>query len=435
VSIARGGTFGLPSQAASAALMGVSSFGAQGTNAHALVAGSGAPALATAWSSGQPFAWRRSRCYVAPALQQLLSSCLPRKRSRTVTFDSQLSAARLAYLWQYSVHGRPFLASSALLSMAASLLPLLGLMTEGEDTSQAAVAAAVAGAALVAPVVLPHAGAARLTAAVARLRLAGSTGGVEVAMHEQQLLTARLAPCLVPAGPQGGAGHGSSSPALRQAMMLVTNSPAVPDGGFLAETIVLSAADMSGYAVHPALLDACMGQAAAAADPFAAALPWARSVAALAVGVACPHGGALSAAYQPADGWQAGSASTDDCTLLGVVLGEQDMPPASPGPRSLPPSARMGAAAAAAGNAEEEEGGAGIAADHPLLQMPEEERLLHLQAQVRRGKGRRRAQRAPQGCHNLCHGHICHHFHLPSPSSLAGQRCAHLGAVTAPCRS
>ena len=111
-----------------------------------------------------------------------------------------------------------------------------------------------------------------------------------------------------------------------------------------------------------------------------------RSAAALLVGAGSSVGGSITAAYQPIDAWHTGSASlvpggsaAAAAAVLDAVLGDQDMPPASPGPAS----ARMPAADAEAETAaEQEEGAGGIPADHPLLQMEEEERLLHLHAQV-----------------------------------------------------
>jgi hypothetical protein len=394
VSIARGGPYGLPNaRAASPLLVGVSSFGAQGTNAHALLAGSGAAAVISVGSSSQLApAWRRSRCYVAPAVQQLLTSCLLHKRSRggSMAFDSILSAPRLAYLWQYSMQGRAHLASSALLSMAASLLPLLGAVTDGEDQGAAAVVAAVTEATLVAPTLLPQAAAAKVAPAVARVKLSRASGAVEVALSDQQLMAAKLGaavPVATPAVPAEGlalAVHTRSS-ALRS-LAVATVAFAAP--GAVAQTAVLSAAEVSGYALHPLLLDACLGQAAAVAAAAAAAVPltWLRSVAALLVGASSPAGSSIAAAYQPAGSWHAGSAAlaaadsaTPAAALLGVVLGEHDMPPASPGPSGAQLSARVGEGA----EEEEEAAGTGVPADHPLLQMGEEERLMHLQAQVR----------------------------------------------------
>jgi hypothetical protein len=397
-AIARGGPNGVPNPRAGAVpVVGVSSFGAQGTNAHALLAGSGAAVTPSTWAAGEAPVWRRARCYVAPAAQQLLTSAvLLRKRGRggSITLESRLSEARLAYLWQYSLLGRSFLASSALLGMAASLLPLLGAVAAGEDEGAAASSAAVVQAAMVAPAALPLAASARVAPAVARIKLTGASGAVEAAMGGQQLLTAALG--LVPGASRPAASPGSSLVGAATYSLLPMLLPpsaqqqagkAAAAGGIVADIGVLAAAEASGYALHPALLDACLGQAASLADPAATALPWLRTVAALVVGGSSPCGGVLAGAYAPADGWLAGSAGLEAAggagpaaTVLGAVLGEQDMPPMSPGPRAMPLSARAGGTGGA--GEEAEEAGAGIPADHPLLQMEEEERLLHLQAQV-----------------------------------------------------
>lgn len=392
VAIARGGPAGVPS-AAAALTVGVSSFGAQGTNAHALLAGSGVAAAIDSAAAGQRSpAWRRSRCYVAPAVQHLLTGCGLRgkRRSGSVAFDSLLSAPRLAYLWQYSLQGRAHLSASALLSMAASLLPLMGAVVPGEEAAGAALVAAVTEASLVAPLALPQAAAARVAPAAARLRLNRASGALEVAMDGQQLMAAKLGSLaadtsILPAAMAAGTSRVLRALVARSAA--AAGSQLAAAASAVAETAQLSAAEVSGYALHPALLDACLGQAASVAAAAGVPLTWLRSAAALLVTAASPTGGALAAAYQPADSWHSGGASlaSGAVALLGGVLGDADLPPASPGPataRQLAAAAEAGVAGTA-GAQEAEEEGQGVAADHPLLQMPEEERLLHLQAQVR----------------------------------------------------
>lgn len=398
VSIPRGGPYGVPvGQPGSSLLVGVSSFGAQGTNAHALMAGSGAAAEISASAIGQTMtAWRRSRCYVAPAVQQLLSGCVLHGGKRgglpsSVTFDSQLSVARVAYLWQYSMQGRPFLTGSALLSMAASMLPLLGAVVAGEDSTTAAALAAITEAALVAPAPLPQAAAAKVAPAAARAKLVLGSGAVEVALADQRLLTAKLAGTTIvgmEAASIAPSGARKAVRALVASHATAGSSRTAGTVGAVAQLAPLPSAEVSGYALHPLLLDASLGQAAGVAAAAAAPLTWLRSVAALSVGASSPTGGSVAAAYQPSEHWHVGSSSLGPASAavpaivaFGVVLGDQDIPPASPGPAS----ARLHAALAetvAPVAAEQEEEEAGIPADHPLLQMAEEERLMHLEAQV-----------------------------------------------------
>lgn len=401
VSIARGGPYAVPSaRPAGALLVGVSSFGAQGTNAHALLSSvASAAVIGAAWQAAP--AWRRARCYVAPAVQQLVTACLlsgSRRggRASSITFESALSCARHAFLWQYSLQGRAHLPSSAVLSMAASLLPLLGAVAAGEDASSVAATGAVLDAAMVAPAPLPHAAAARVAPAVARIKLARASGAVDVTLADQKLLAAKLGSRgIVTASPSGYAAP-SSTTLLRRlvspAAAASRRRTAAAAASAVAEAGSLPSAVASGYTLHPLLLDACLGQMATLAAAAAAPLTWVRSAAALLVGSSSPAGGAIAAAYQPTDSWYTGGASlapdgssTAAAVVAGVVLGDQDMPPASPGPATAwQPAATEVAAAAAAERAEEEEAG-GVPADHPLLQMAEEERLLHLQAQVRQG--------------------------------------------------
>lgn len=456
VSIARGGPFGVPrSQGGGAALLvGVSSFGAQGTNAHALLAGSSAEAVISSWSAGSPPAWRRSRCYVAPAVQQLLTGCLLlRKRGRGgsggggMTLESSLSGARLAYNWQYVILGRSFLAGSAVLGMAASLLPLLGAVAAGEDQAGADVAA-VLEAAMVAPAMLPLAAASKVSLTVARVKLTGASGAVEVSLAGQQLLAARLATPLEAAQSTQGDSLSAMLPSTRlrselvpAASLPVSSWTSAAPAAVVADTSALTAAEVSGYALHPVLLDACLGQVAAAADATTAcSFSWMRSVAALLVGSSSPVGGMLSATYQPADSWlagstslAAGSASGLAAEVLGAVLGDHDMPPASPGPTTMPATARAGIPAELAGGEEEEEA-AGIPADHPLLQMAEEERLLHLQAQVCACLWRYHASALSLSA--FCQGPAtCSHLlaHTPPTGDERGAR--HAGSRCAPRRT
>ena len=411
MSIARGGPFGLPhrSAAATSLAVGVSSFGAQGTNAHALLSASGAPAVIYIGSGSQPLAWQRSCCYVAPAVQQLLSSCLLPKRSRSgggsLVFDANLSVPRLAYLLQYTWQRWAHLPSAALLSMTASLLPLLGATTGGDEGSDTA---AVTDAAMVAPTMLPLAAAARVAPAMARLKLERCSGAVVATLAEQKVLVAKLSNiAAVALAAVAVAETGGFTSALRAVRALIAaqvasgSAPAMASAETVLEVAPMTEAEVSGYAVHPVLLDACLGQAAAisAASPAATAPhTWLRSVSALLVtgAAACASSSSVAAYYQASGSWLAGSARISagsqagpSATILDAVLGEQDMPPASPGPMSATELLTVAEGDAAA-LAEDEEAAA-VPADHPLLQMAEEERLLHLQAQV-----------PPGSCNVLC---------------------------------
>jgi hypothetical protein len=78
------------------------------------------------------------------------------------------------------------------------------------------------------------------------------------------------------------------------------------------------------------------------------------------------------------DGWAigCGSLGSGEVQLTNLIIGEHDLPPTSPGPLSAQtPKAEL------LGELEEEDSNA-LPADHPLLLMTEEERLMHLQTQV-----------------------------------------------------
>ena len=394
VAVARGGPLGMPSSRADGRqlVLGVSSFGAQGTNAHALVASSREHAAIAADSCSNSLSrlWQPSYCYVAPPVQALLTRCLlhkrPRGRNAAVRFEVSLSVPHLSYLWQYSVHGRPHLSGAALLSLAAAGMAVLA----GPDGQAAGI---VSEAAIVAPQPLPSPASRKL--ATAALRVGLDSGVVEVAADEQRLLLARLGLSLTPAAPPLGAGPGMQPRALRAPLDTTgvgSRPPKPPTAAILGSSAGLQRAEVSGYALHPVLLDAALSQAAAPwgqPDTLAAPLTWVRSIAAAVVpGPQLPAGSATVTSTQSLQaGWMAGSAALLPASgpavhVQGVVVGGHDLPPSSP----APPGAETIVATAAAETAAEEEAEGGIAPDHPLLQMSEEERMLHLQAQVGAGR-------------------------------------------------
>jgi 3-oxoacyl-(acyl-carrier-protein) synthase len=127
--------------------MGVSSFGAQGTNAHAILGHSHSWALqrgtsgASGSSAQQQNVWQAQQFWVAPVCQRLISRALitrPERSNRAagagrkVAFEARLEAPGLAGLWSYlstpaapGQRAQPFLSNSLLLATAASAGSLL----------------------------------------------------------------------------------------------------------------------------------------------------------------------------------------------------------------------------------------------------------------------------------------------------------------------
>ena len=158
--------------AGAAPVLGVSSFGAQGSNAHALVGGPSQPSEAGAVATGAGLPWRRSICWVIPhaqvlpaadpaavlpsvhspvqrpfsycafsmqlvcvhrpltrhflCVQVLLSTCMPRAfRDGGLRFATQLAAPSLARLWLPSRERHVLLLASAFVAAAGSAATML----------------------------------------------------------------------------------------------------------------------------------------------------------------------------------------------------------------------------------------------------------------------------------------------------------------------
>lgn len=334
---------------------------------------------------------------VSLLLQALLASAAVSKRAKgragTITLAANLATARAACLWEMSVHGRPHLPPAALLSMAASAYPLIS--TEDHAGGM------LCNVAMVGPVAQPLPSTRRaLPALVASVTLAPSTGAVEVAFSEQKLLSGWLGGVQSSGASSAAVLAGTTATAARM-LLLPAGTAGVPSTApaptSTAATAPLATAEAAGHAVHPALLAAAISHAAMQpADPLTPLLSvrtWVRSVAAMTFGA--PRDLPVTAATISTsvtllgeESWLAASlrlstaGAAAGVQLEGVVVGEHALPPASPGPQALQASAAAAERSVLPGEEAAEE--AAVAADNPLLAMPEEERLLHLQAQVGR---------------------------------------------------
>ncbi len=288
-------------------------------------------------------------------------------RPATITLEARLAAPKVAGLWETAIHGRPHLPAAALLSMAASTFHLV--------CSEDHAVGLLSGVAMVAPLVLSPA------AAVATLTLTPASGAAELTLAEQKLLGARLGFAASAASSSVAVPKGTA--ARLPGLLGMVAAGGIGAATSFANTAALTKAQVSGYAVHPGLLGAAIAHAAMQGGASTSPRTWVRTVAAMSLGATgaqpATEASLSVAMLHSDDAWLAAdiglsTAGAALAQLMGVVVGEHDLPPTSPGPRAMQAEERS-----AEPEAESE---SVVAADNPLLAMPEEERLLHLQAQV-----------------------------------------------------
>ena len=126
---------------------GVSSFAFQGTNAHVMVAAPASTAAAAVAQRGRAALWTRERLWLAAPRHPLVQSAALTTASPAVRFKACIAVDHQAYLWDHRVAGRGLLPAAAFLEVGTSALRLI------HDAP-----AAVCGAAITSPLVLPSAG-------------------------------------------------------------------------------------------------------------------------------------------------------------------------------------------------------------------------------------------------------------------------------------
>jgi len=274
-----------------------------------------------------------------------------------------LVTARTSYLWQYAVQKVPHLATSALLAMAASSLSLLA-GSANDSNSKSQCVATLRRVLAIAPLPLPEWEHARLDPALAivMIGIEMSDGHVEASHGGVRLISART----VPGGPAGALrrrARGMVHPAvraLREALATqagpwsIQEESTVATGwkeivhgrmytspSTLALTAPLGPAEVSGYVLHPAHLEASMSQQALFHMRRPCASTWIQSLRTLALGSmtqnapegVCAIGGrykpegltvAGSVSFAPSDA--VGSEATPSFSIVDVVIGEHDLP-------------------------------------------------------------------------------------------------------------
>lgn len=419
-----------PGAAGAHVAMAVSSFGAQGTNAHAILGHSHQWALnhsSIASAAGGPgqlmpqqqLVWQEQQFWVAPVYQRLISRALVTRADRgkrasglKVAFEARLDAAGLAGpLWSYlstpteqGHTAQPFLCNSLLLAAAASA----GSLLAGSGSSAQQQALVLHNAVLAPPQMLPASpGQPGVQLPVLLVAVHPGTGSCVIEVAGQRQLQCLLT--LTETAADSAAGEASSSSfTSRLANLLGTSlqaavtaaassaSPGVLVGAHqqqphLQVVTNLSPADSSsndGYVLHPAGLEGCL-QSCMVTSGQATAL-WLSSLQTLTVPLAAtgadgPAGGSWVAAscVQAADGSSCqvdslsvfGSSGVCRLSVTGALLAA-DATTATEAAATIAEAAAVVTSEAAAALS------AVTAAANPLLQLDEAERGLYLQAQI-----------------------------------------------------
>jgi len=365
VSIARSGPMSVP-QDARAMLFGVSSFGAQGTNAHALIQGCDSAQVLEVQSTEQ-LPWKLERMWVTPKIGSTLDMVWTRRRTRnhtgSITFETRINLAKNASFVSNQIYGRPHLLATTLASTLISSVEML--MTD----SQPRQLHGIVGSTFPAPVILSRPGK-RLQIAEILIStlIKPSTGLSEITYQHQKVMAGKLS-----FFEQGldtiSVERKHRFSIIRQCANYSTCMPCV--GMFRAGSDTLTNAPS---------LEAVVTLAGDQLGPLQSPPTWVRTLEALSFRSSnlLPISKHVSVKSVEEDGWAigCGSLGSGEVQLTNLIIGEHDLPPTSPGPLSA-----QTPRAEALGELEEEDSHA-LPADHPLLLMTEEERLMHLQTQV-----------------------------------------------------
>lgn len=415
-ALARGGPFGIPSARnwEAALNVGVSSFGANGTNAHAILStwseNDGQRNLPTICEVARTGYWKPQRFWTTPIFQVLVSAAALRSPSvappPVVVLQSNLLSSKVSYLWDYSIYGVKHLSIAALLSMCASTLPILnGNKDMKGDLGILKHCTAIA------PLPLPSWRKAKSSPSVLSVTMGVEymAGIFEAAFGGVRLLSARLE-----------IGHNLSEsqrylidPNVSKSILKILEDPiqaarnAVqvmrgpqrrkPIGKALAETAALGSQSVSGYVVHPVHLESTLSQQALFYMRRSCAASWVRSIR----GVGLPkweasyQAGATLSSYRPAGLDIVGGADFiiptfadekhAEFSLHEVRIQEHDLPSVHPKLADVPVGPFMSVTfefeagvIAAAKDGDTEKGHEKKFIEDPLSRMTDEELSRHL---------------------------------------------------------
>ncbi|DBA84020.1 TPA: hypothetical protein ACH3X1_006504 [Trebouxia sp. C0004] len=318
-------------------------------------------------------------------MQVLLGSVRITRARRTsqtqVNFETQWSHPRTACLWDLTLAMQPSLTASALLPMAASAASMLAPNTQSHRHPGSGVAAVLVDTIVTGPLQLPGVSQIRQDpgCAVVQLSLEIASGCVSITYNgaaQMQTVTAGTdAACSTDRLSHGSAGY---SPEALTALLgaSIMSSGAGPHAAVFGD-FELAGSDQSGYALHPAILEAHVSLRALTTAQTDSAPIWLNSAAATAV-FAMPTAATSFTAMLPLQQHETiacGVFSANHHPALsqeGVVFAGGQAPIAAV-------VAEVARGVSASHEAIEE---GGLPADNTMLQMGAHERKLYIQAQV-----------------------------------------------------
>lgn len=412
--------------------MGVSSFGAQGTNAHAILGHSHSWALqcssivAAASSSRmkQQLVWQGQRFWVAPVYQRLVSRALitrPERSKRAaaagvkVAFEARLDAPGLAGLWSYlstptapGQIAQPFLSNSLLLATAASA----GSLLAGGSSATSGHLLVLQNAVLAPPQQLPaYPGQPGVQMPMMLVTCNIGSGSLAIDVGCQRQLQCTIAVTAAAAESEAAEQQGAyiSMSSRLQALLgtaftaaavaaVASSAPGALVGAQhrqqqMQAVSTLAQSNSDGCALHPASLESSL-QSCMVTPGHATAL-WLSTVQAVAVPLTSSSD--ADAAGSSPDSWVTASfapaSNGNSCQVHSLTLSSSRGPSiisvtgaVLAADASTATEAAAATAEAAAGVTSEAAAAAALsavtAAANPLMQLDEAERALYLQAQI-----------------------------------------------------
>ena len=266
----------LPKQTApsqSPAVIGISSFAFQGTNAHALLGLPSAPAADLKGPSAPQHAWQKRHTSVLPPLHACLTSAATSARGTVVTFACALQSQGSAFLYDHIVQAQCIMPAAGYLEMITA-----AVVTASTAGSNAQASCAISNAVFEAPLVLPNFSQPASTAVLlcnldllhGICKLASTAASASQGSHHLQHMQARVSRL-----EHDSAGHAQNSELQKPQgfALLMALRESFAQGvdtdrhSYAVGNLTVNSALIDGYCIHPSLMDNSLQLAAAAARP------------------------------------------------------------------------------------------------------------------------------------------------------------------------